>query len=149
MANVWESMVNVGFPVPPIFPVYVLERSDGMIVRVKNCGCLVDGDAPLLFVVRLFFSSSHLPPVIYTKTKHLTGYLNDLWRYRVSDNTWTWFSGSNTEVNLVGVYGEKTVPSANNYPGGRYHALGWFDSTNQEFWVFGGEGNDNEGYYGA
>jgi len=55
------------------------------------------------------------------------GLLNDLWRYRVIDSTWTWISGNDTE-NQPGVYGEKGNASVNNYPGGRYGAVGWYDS---------------------
>jgi len=67
----------------------------------------------------------------------MLGYLNDLWRYRVSDNTWTWMSGSNI-VNQVGVYGEKGVANESNVPGAREGAAVWFDSSRQQFWLFGG-----------
>ena len=62
----------------------------------------------------------------------MLGYLNDLWRYRVSDNTWTWMSGSNT-INQEGVYDEKGVPDKSNVPGARYGAAGWFDSPHKSF----------------
>ena len=64
-------------------------------------------------------------------------FLNDLWRYRMNDSAWTWISGSNT-ANQPGVYGEKGIPSRDNYPGARYEAFGCYDSLRQEFWLFGG-----------
>jgi len=65
------------------------------------------------------------------------GFLNDLWRYRVSDNTWTWISGSDT-VDQPGVYGVRGVAHPSNVPGGRRGAAAWYDSSKQEFWLFGG-----------
>ena len=57
----------------------------------------------------------------------------------MNDSTWTWISGSKS-VNLPGEYGEKGVPSSTNMPGARLGAAGWYDSANQEFWLFGGYG---------
>ena len=77
-------------------------------------------------------------------TAYLIGYLNDLWRYRVNDSTWTWISGSNTH-GQSGVYGQKGKASTENVPGARYGAVGWFDDTKRECWLFGGRGlGDNE-----
>ena len=66
--------------------------------------------------------------------------LNDLWRYRVNDSTWTWITGSNNSFDLAPIYGQRGVSSANNDPGSRYKAVAWFDSVRQEFWLFGGAG---------
>ena len=55
----------------------------------------------------------------------------------MNDSTWIWISGSEFP-NQGGVYGEKGKASTENYPGARSGAVGWFDSTAQEFWVFGG-----------
>jgi len=79
---------------------------------------------------RSFETSNHL-------MRSMLGYLNDLWRYRVSDKSWTWMSGSNI-VDQVGVYGEKGVADESNVPGSRQGAAGWFDSSTQELWLFGG-----------
>lgn len=73
----------------------------------------------------------------------ILGNLNDLWLYRVNDNTWTWISGSDT-VNQPGVYGEKGNASTDNTPGARRAAVGCYDSSKQEFWIFGGHGHINE-----
>ena len=72
----------------------------------------------------------------------MIGVLNDLWRYRVNDSTWTWMGGSNT-TNQPGSYGTKGNASISNVPGSRYAATGWYDSLRQEFWLFGGNGFDS------
>jgi len=63
--------------------------------------------------------------------------LNDLWRYRISDNTWTWMGGSNTP-DQPGVYGEKGVASSENIPDARCCGVTWFDNSQRELWLFGG-----------
>ena len=57
----------------------------------------------------------------------------------MNNNTWTWVSGSN-ETNHRGVYGEIGKPSIDNVPSGRSNAVGWFDSSTNELWLFGGYG---------
>ena len=69
----------------------------------------------------------------------MIGILNDLWKYRVKDSTWTWISGS-SEVNKRGVYGEKGNASTDYIPGARSDAVGWYNSITKEFWLFGGFG---------
>ena len=69
--------------------------------------------------------------------------LNDLWRYRVNDSTWTWISGSDTGYQL-GVYGEKGVPNSDNNPGSRYGALALYDSCTHKLMLFGGLGYDEQ-----
>jgi len=53
--------------------------------------------------------------------------------------TWAWMSGSNSP-HQPGIYGIKGVPSTNNVPGARFSAVGWYDDTAEELWVFGGMG---------
>ena len=72
-------------------------------------------------------------------TRASKGYLNDLWRYRLNDSTWTWISGNNTAGGL-GIYGEK----GDNTPGARYGSAIWYDSVNRELWLFGGYGYGSE-----
>ena len=61
----------------------------------------------------------------------------------MNDSTWAWMSGDNT-CNQPGIYGEKGNASTNNVPGSRSNAVGWFDSSRQEFWFFGGYVYDYE-----
>jgi len=57
----------------------------------------------------------------------------------MNDSTWTWISGLNWSYPTWN-YGEKGNASTANYPSGRAGAVGWYDSSLQEFWVFGGYG---------
>lgn len=67
---------------------------------------------------------------------------NDLWKYDVAANMWTWINGPNvlSSPNPNGVFGTKGIPSANNYP----PAIGlgpacWTDRAG-DLWLYGGSG---------
>lgn len=68
------------------------------------------------------------------------GVLNDLWKYDISTNHWTWMSGSN-QANKYGSYGQQGVPTNNTIPGARHHRIpiSWAD-RNGNFWLMGGDG---------
>jgi N-acetylneuraminic acid mutarotase len=68
----------------------------------------------------------------------LQGYLNDLWKYNIASNQWTWVCGSNTN-NQNGVYGTLSVPSPVNIPGGKYFPTCWSDASGNMY-MFGGYG---------
>lgn len=53
-------------------------------------------------------------------------YLNDLWKFNVTTNNWTWISGTKT-FNHTGVYGTLRIPSVNNVPRSRESACGWIN----------------------
>ncbi len=53
--------------------------------------------------------------------------LNDLWKYCVSSNQWTWESGD-TIQNPLGNWGTLGVTSPSNKPNGRDGAVGWADN---------------------
>jgi N-acetylneuraminic acid mutarotase len=67
-------------------------------------------------------------------------------------NEWTWIGGSNTVSSgsngQPGVYGTLGTAAVGNIPGGRDGAATWTDS-NGNFWLFGGEGIDVNGSFGA
>ncbi|RYZ30200.1 MAG: hypothetical protein EOP49_40015, partial [Sphingobacteriales bacterium] len=65
-------------------------------------------------------------------------FLNDLWKYSPSNGQWTFVSGT-ADVDERGVYGDVSVGSPSNYPGGRYSASGWKDKGGN-LWLFGGRG---------
>ncbi len=69
------------------------------------------------------------------------GYLNDLWKYDIASNQWTWVSGDNT-VNNYGNYGTRGAASATNKPGGRARANRPDTRTDASgnLWLFGGTG---------
>lgn len=71
------------------------------------------------------------------------GDLNDLWSYSPSTGQWTWVKGTNG-ANAAGVYGAQGSGSASNFPGGRYGACSWIDSSGN-LWLFGGFGIDADG----
>lgn len=58
----------------------------------------------------------------------------------MDNETWTWISGSDM-YEETGQFGQKGVPSTENAPGSRYYPTGWYDSSTQEVWVFGGLGH--------
>jgi N-acetylneuraminic acid mutarotase len=78
------------------------------------------------------------------------GSLGDLWAFSPSTNEWTWMGGSRTPGNngQAGVYGVPGKPAARDFPGSRYYAANWIDSSGV-FWLFGGLGEDagNTGGY--
>ena len=62
---------------------------------------------------------------------------NDLWRYQIATNTWTWMKGGNI-TNQPTVFGVKGVEDPLNTPGGRSIYSRWRDQ-NGNFWMWGGE----------
>ena len=67
--------------------------------------------------------------------------LNDLWKY--SKGEWTWMGGSDL-ANQSGTYGTLGTLSATNFPGARFAAVTWLDSS-KNVWLFGGGGYDSAG----
>lgn len=70
-----------------------------------------------------------------------SGELNDLWKYHIATNEWTWVSGDNT-INNYGVYGTPGVGAPANKPGGRDRVCRT-DAKADVFgnlWLFGGRG---------
>ncbi len=67
------------------------------------------------------------------------GSLNDLWKYNIATNQWTWVKGDNI-IAQVGVYGTQGTSAPGNKPGGRSSSASWIDS-NGNLWLFGGMGN--------
>jgi hypothetical protein len=64
--------------------------------------------------------------------------LNDLWKYTISSNQWTWVKGDKS-INASGIYGIQGVTDTNNKPGGRNDGTSWMDGTGN-IWLFGGGG---------
>jgi hypothetical protein len=70
-------------------------------------------------------------------------YYNDLWKYDINSNSWTWIHGDNTG-NSKGIYGNKGIAASANNPGARCNAAQWKDKSGN-FWLFGGNGYDVAG----
>lgn len=69
-----------------------------------------------------------------------SGILNDLWKYNIATNMWTWMHGTNTAF-PAGVYGTMGVPNPANMPGYRCEtSTTWVDNSG-DLWLFGGQSN--------
>ncbi|MBL7933373.1 MAG: T9SS type A sorting domain-containing protein [Bacteroidia bacterium] len=68
------------------------------------------------------------------------GELNDVFRYNIANNEWTWMAGSN-QINQNGTYGTMGVPAPGNIPGARMYNT-WWKTPDGKFWLYGGEGYD-------
>jgi PKD repeat protein len=62
---------------------------------------------------------------------------NDLWRYNIATNTWTWMKGSNT-TGQPATYGVQGVEDPANTPGASCVYSAWKDLSGN-FWMWGGE----------
>ncbi len=72
--------------------------------------------------------------------------LNDLWKFDITSNIWTWMSGNTTDIN--GVYGVKGEPDPTNFPGRRQDAVSW-TGADETLWLLGGYGYDKWGNFGS
>ncbi|QQR88348.1 MAG: hypothetical protein IPJ76_09095 [Flavobacteriales bacterium] len=72
---------------------------------------------------------------------------NDLWRYEVATNNWTWMKGSQVD-NPSAVWGVKGVPNSTNQPPALTLALTWTDDVG-DLWMFGGYSTQFLGRYNA
>jgi hypothetical protein len=73
--------------------------------------------------------------------------LNDLWKYNIVGQTWTWMGPTNSNVGQNnGVYGTQGTALAANAPGpgGRQTPVIWADNLGN-IWLFGGLGLDSVG----
>ncbi|MCO4807261.1 MAG: T9SS type A sorting domain-containing protein [Flavobacteriales bacterium] len=64
------------------------------------------------------------------------GLLNDLWKFDVDTEEWTWMKGSNNPGGTA-VYGTQGQPDSLNTPGATYRTTAWTDSAGS-LWMFGG-----------
>lgn len=70
------------------------------------------------------------------------GYLNDVWKYNMSSNEWTWVKGDNNANNYA-VYGKQSTTTS-YLPGARQSMLSWTDNADN-IWMFGGHGYTVDG----
>jgi len=70
------------------------------------------------------------------------GYLNDLWKYNIATNEWTWVNGSNLAM-ATATYGTIGIASPANQPGGRCESNASWTDNNNNLWIYGGMGLDN------
>ena len=67
-----------------------------------------------------------------------TSLFNDLWKFDIVSNQWTWMSGDNSP-NMHGLYGVQGTGAVSNKPGARTNATCWADQSGN-LWMFGGNG---------
>jgi hypothetical protein len=77
------------------------------------------------------------------------GSLSDLWEYKGGQWIWTKGPGSVSQGGIYGLPpGPIIYPYVGNGPGSRFAPGYWFDQSNNQFWMFGGEGFDSAGTNG-
>lgn len=64
------------------------------------------------------------------------GSLNDVWKFNITTNQWTWMGGSNTK-DAQGNFGTLGVTAPSNQPGARTYPCTWSDNSGN-FWIYGG-----------
>lgn len=70
------------------------------------------------------------------------GTLNDLWKYNIASNEWTWMKGSNTISGAtIPVTGTKGIANISNTPDGRAETNGSVADAIGNLWLFGGINN--------
>ncbi|MCU0434573.1 MAG: gliding motility-associated C-terminal domain-containing protein [Bacteroidia bacterium] len=72
------------------------------------------------------------------------GGADDMWRYSVGSNMWTWMSGQSAGP-VVANHGTLQVPSPTNTPGTRWNYSHWTDLQGR-FWMFGSLDYNSVGY---
>ncbi|HNB80692.1 MAG TPA: kelch repeat-containing protein, partial [Chitinophagaceae bacterium] len=80
---------------------------------------------------------------------HPWGYANDLWKYDVPSQKWTWMNGPQSITDQNGEFGVKGIPSANNYPSARTFGPNCWTDTAGNLWLFGGYGYGANGVAGG
>lgn len=83
---------------------------------------------------------------LFAGNSYNKGSFNDLWKYSLVTNQWTWIKGNSTN-NQKGVYGTQGIASTINKPGARERFVSWKEA-NGTLWLFGGIGYDANGNFG-
>ena len=98
-------------------------------------------------------SPTNLPPSAYEASEWSDGqgnfwcyggwnawkFMDDLWKYNVATNQWTWMTGSGGLANSYPIYNLQGVASPSNRPGERITSASWTDHQGN-LWLFGGGG---------
>ena len=86
----------------------------------------------------------------YINNAQSVGALNDFWKFDLSTKQWAWMAGNNSTCVYgvqSGVWGSMGSFSADNIPSCRFAPSSWTDNQGN-FWLFGGEGRDIQGFWG-
>jgi len=68
--------------------------------------------------------------------------LNDLWKYSIPTDEWTWMKGSDDSLDYP-VYGTLGMPDSANTPGGMFEVSTSWTDANDNLWFFGGNQENN------
>ena len=71
-------------------------------------------------------------------------WFNNLWKYNVNANKWTWVKGFGSVADVKPVYGIKGVSAMQNTPGERCESQSWTDNDGN-LWLFGGISYEDTG----
>lgn len=74
---------------------------------------------------------------LFGGTLHRNQRSNRLWRFNPLTLNWTWMKGDE-DLDSGGEYGTKGTDNIDNNPASREGAMGWYDATGHNLWVFGG-----------
>lgn len=66
-----------------------------------------------------------------------TNSLNDIWKYDIAINQWTWIKGDSI-ANILPVYNTLGIPNSTNEIGSRGVETSWREKKNNNVWIFGG-----------
>ncbi len=69
------------------------------------------------------------------------GWQNDIWKYNVASNRWTWMHGPQYNTNTAGDPGLMGVPAALNVPQANANRYSWYDKAHDNLWLWQ---NDNK-----
>jgi hypothetical protein len=64
--------------------------------------------------------------------------LNDLWRYRISTNNWTWMNGAPGTVSDIGAMGDLCEEDIQFSPSGRFECSAHWTDNHGDLWLWGG-----------
>ncbi len=68
--------------------------------------------------------------------------MNDVWKYSIATNEWTWMKPGSIGSNQLDIYGSIGVQSPVNVAGGRASSVTWTDTAGN-FWMFAGSSSQN------
>lgn len=126
----WMSGTSTGSVMPGVItPVFGTQGISSPSVHPGERATTGVGDA----AGNLYIFGGKVPSGTFTSRR------NDLWKYTISNNQWTWISGTQS-INHGGTYGTQGVFSPTTVPAGRRggHVL-WADNNNNKLWLFGGD----------
>jgi N-acetylneuraminic acid mutarotase len=77
-------------------------------------------------------------------TSSFFGTFDDLWRYTISTNQWTWMNGT-SGIDQIGSFGIQGLPTSWNWPGSRNLGMTWIDNSGN-LYLFSGRCVGTAGY---